>query len=104
MMKRKELKGYMKREEGIDYAGRKYIAYTVKDSRHPDGSYTYKEYQLHEEVAKLIKAFVLGRATSRAISIAFSGTECQMTGMDLVRLAAWTLNENKDDWHKEAWV
>lgn len=92
-----------KKEEGVDYAGRKYISYVVKDDRHPKGEYLYTEYQLHEEVAKLVKKFVLGRTTSRAIAMAFRGRECQMTGMELVRLAAWTLNEDQDNWHDEAW-
>jgi hypothetical protein len=74
-----------------DYTGR---TYRERD----DG---YREYQLDLIIAKRIKELYLGlegtnRHSSRAIAIAVTGFECQMTGQDLVRLAEWTLDEEWD--------
>ena len=67
----------------------------------PDG-HTWTEYKLDPHIALRIKELKLGLGCNvhswRAIAMCVVGYECQMTGKDLERLAAWTLDEDVDDW------
>ena len=74
-----------------EYYNRKYREFLNSDND------MYREYQIDKEIAEHIKKKACNWCTARAISIAITGVECQYTGIELKRIAAWTLGENEHE-------
>ena len=70
-----------------------------------NGSTAWSEYKMHPDVAQLVKKMRLGlagyrRHSWRALSVQITGYECQKSGEQLEKTAAWTLGEEVAEWEK----
>jgi hypothetical protein len=74
--------------------------YTGRTRRYRVDDKDYIEYHLDKEIAERIKQLRLRGCTWRTLAIEVTGFEDQMTGKDLIKLAAWTLGEDEHDWDK----
>jgi len=73
---------------GFDSNGREFV-------KRSDG---YTEYKMDKNIARIILDKATGingelQHSHRSLSIAVTGSECQHTGQELARIAAWTLDE-----------